>query len=437
MKESMNREQWKQNTTWLIKGANLIDGNGGMPIENSVLVIENGVFVYVGAYQQEIEQSMREKYHHKMMVMDAAGKTIVPGLVECHVHLGGAQGGGALDWVLEDDRLQALRSANQARAMLEHGFTTIRDISKNGLRLKKLINNRELQGPRIVACGPGLSRRGGHGDCLELPIDYTNAHHPWSVIADGEDEVRKAVRDLLKHGSDCIKLWVTGGGLWETERETDQHYTQRELEVAVEEAAYLGIGTCAHCESVDGAKAALKAGIRSIEHGEELDEECIELMKKNDAYMVPTLIVLFDWFEREGPAYRPILDQFPGETLAEKEINRIIANFQAVKKAGIKFTVGADSFCNSLTPYGEFSLRELYSLVRAGCSEMETIVAATKWGAELLGLSQSVGTIEVGKCADLLIMDQCPLADIKNFNRSNFACIMKDGVVELTNEQSK
>lgn len=405
-----------------LKGATLIDGNGGRPIENSLILIEGDLITYAGM-NRELEGNDWELF-------SLEGMTLLPGLIECHVHLGGALGINPIDWVLEDDREQAIRSVKQARDLLEHGFTTARDISKNGLQLKKSINCGETSGPRLLACGPGLSRRGGHGDCPELPLDLVQKSHPWAVIADGEEEVRKAVRDLLKQGSDCIKVWATGGGLWERERETDQHYTQRELNVMVEEANYYGMEVCAHCESLAGTKAALKAGIKSVEHGEELDEECLALMKENKVAMVPTLSVFFEWFENHEPAYRPILEELPGNTLAEKEIYRIIKNVQNAKKAGIHIAVGADSFSSTLTPYGAYSLREIHALVRAGFSEMEAIVAATKSGAELLGFQDMVGTIEKGKYADLLVMKKNPLQDIQNFHKDNLVLVMKGGVVE-------
>lgn len=404
-----------------LKGATLIDGNGGDPIEDSLVLVDGDIIAYAGPNIQ-IDSGEWE-------VINLRGMTLLPGLVECHVHLGGALGTTPIDWVLEDDKGQAIRSVRQAGDLIAHGFTTARDISKNGLQLKKSIELGETCGPRLLACGPGLSRRGGHGDCWELPLELVQRSHPWAVIADGEDEVRKSVRDLLKQGSDCIKVWATGGGLWERERETDQHYTEKELRVMVEEANYYGVGVCAHCESLAGTKAALKAGIKSVEHGEDLDEECLALMKENNIALVPTLSVFLEWFENHEPAYRSILEELPGETLAEKEIYRIIENLQKAKNAGIKIGVGADSFSSMLTPYGAYSLREIYALVRAGFSEMEAIVAATKSGAQILGLEDVVGTLEKGKYADLIVMKKNPLQDIQHFNKENFFLVMKGGVI--------
>lgn len=399
-------------------GGTLIDGNGGTPLADSLILIEGENIVHAGS-----PNVTTENYEEVFI----KGNYVLPGLVECHVHLGGVHSGDPTYWVLEKDRRQAIRAVKQAEAMLAHGFTTVRDISENGIHLRDAINAGEIQGPRIFACGRGLTRTGGHGDSWELPVELNQKSHPWAMIADGEAEVRKTVRRLLKEGADCIKVWASGGGLWERERETDQHYSLKELQAMAEEAAYYSAGLIAHCESLSSIKAALKAGVESIEHGEMLDQECIAQMSEKGVFLVPTFNVFFDWFEEREPNYKPEMDAFPGDTLAEKEINRIIDNFQRARKAGVKFAVGADSFCNQVTPYGAYSLKEIHSFVRAGCTEMETIVAATKRGAQLLHMEDQIGTVEAGKYADLVVLKKNPLEDICNFKKENLNMVMKGG----------
>lgn len=404
-----------------LAGGMLIDGNGGKPIDGSIVLIEGDRICFVG----KKEDSNYQDYE----VIDTTGMFVLPGLIESHVHLGGVESSDPVRWVLEDDRRQMIRAVKQAETLLTYGFTTVRDISRNGIALRESINAGEMIGPRIHACGVGLSRRGGHGDTWELPLELNRKSHPWATIADGEDEVRKTVRDLLRGGADSIKVWASGGGLWERERETDQHYSYRELEVIVEEASYYNAAVVAHCECLSSVKAALMAGARSIEHGEILDDWCIEWMKTHHVFLVPTFSVFFDWFEKYEPNYKPEMDSFPGNTMAEKEINRIIDNFQRAKNAGVKIAMGSDSFCNAVTPYGEYSFKEIYRFLLAGCSASETISYATKAGAELMGMDKEVGTVEEGKFADLLLLRENPLDNIYNLKKENIEAVFKGGVM--------
>lgn len=405
-----------------LSGAILINGTGEEPIKDSFVIVEDDTIVYAG-HKENREITPDTK------VVDISGMVIMPGLIDTHIHLGGAQSPSDVDWVLEPVYQKAVVSVAQAKNCLEHGFTSVGDISRFGIHLRNMINKNVLEGPRVVTCGLGLSRTGGHGDTHSLPFDYVQESHPWSLCCDGSENLRKAVRTIIRTGPDMIKIWATGGGVWELERKTDQHYSFEEIATVVEEANYIGLPVRAHCESLEGAKACVKAGVYSIEHGQELDEECLDIMKEKDITLVPTMQFFYEWFTEYEPPYRPILDKFPGKTIAEKELNRTIANFQAAKEKGIRIVVGSDSFCSNLTPYGKYSLREIEALVRAGLSEMEAIVAATKSGAEFLRISDITGTVEENKKADLLVLTKNPLENIQNLTKENMALIMKDGKI--------
>lgn len=263
--------------------------------------------------------------------------------------------------------------------------------------------------------------------CQALPLDYVWDSHPWALCVDGREDLRKAVRTIARSNPDMIKIWATGGGLWTLERKTDQHYSFEEIQIVVEEANYLGLPVRAHAESLEGAKDCIEAGVYSIEHGQELDEECLQMMKEKDITFVPTMQFFYEWFTEYEPPYRPILDQYPGETIAEKELNRTIANFKAAKDAGIRIVIGSDSFCSQLTPYGEYSLKEIHAVNKAGLTPMETIVAATKDGANMLKMEKATGTLEEGKLADLIVLTKNPLDNIEYINRENMSIIMKNG----------
>ncbi|MCQ4637599.1 amidohydrolase family protein [Anaerovorax odorimutans] len=403
---------------YLITNCTLIDGCSNEARTNQNILIEDKKIAKISS--QPISGVDAE-------VIDGQGKFVLPGLIDCHVHYGGTESPYCRDWVMESDIQQAMVSTAQCMKSLKHGFTTVRDISANGIYLRNMIKKGLLNGPRIVACGRGLSRTGGHGDSYEVPIEIVKRSHPWAVIADGQEEVRKAVRMLLREGSDCIKVWATGGGLWAWERETDQHYTYEELCVMVEEANYYGLPVASHCESAEGALASAKAGVTSIEHGEELSQECLEIMKEKDITLVPTIGLFFEWFSEYDPPIREGQQSFQGNTLGEKELNRIRTNFKAVYDMGIRIAVGADSFCDTLTPYGAYTHKEIHALVNAGMTPMEAIIAATKNGSILLGVNDITGTLEEGKFADLIMLEKDPLADIRNISRENIQLIMKEG----------
>lgn len=325
--------------------------------------------------------------------------------------------------------MEAIIATSQARTVLEHGFTSARDISRFSMYLKKAINDGVIQGPRIFATGRGICRTGGHGDCPAYPRELVEARHPWAKVADTVDGMRVATRELLGQNVDGIKIWASGGGIHEADIEMDTHLTFEEIKAVVEEANYLGKPVISHCEGLESARFSIDAGCYSIEHGEELDDYCIEKMEKQGTFFVPTLMVLVNWTKRFEIPYRPEHDNFPGETTGEKEINRLFANFKNCKEAGIKIAIGADCFASKFTPYGIDSLKEIYCFVDAGCSEMEALMAATKYGAELLQFDHMVGTLEKGKLADLIVLNKNPLDNIRNLAKENMELIMKDGHV--------
>lgn len=423
-------------TRTIIKNGNLIDGNGGeMQEKVSVLIEDNKIMKIV---RGEIDEP-------DCQVIDAEGKFVMPGLIDCHVHYGGVFESSDKDWVCENDLEQAMRSVEQCHQSLRHGFTTVRDISRNGIHLRNMIDEGFITGPRIVPCGRGLTRSGGHADSLHFPQEFVKEHHPWGIIADGEDEVRKAVRTVLREGSQCIKLWASGGGLNDWEKETDTHFTEAEIAVMVEEAKMFGVPVAAHCENKDSIIKCIKAGVNSIEHGEEFDEEVedwltAEYLDKGlplpDITLVPTIGLYIDWYEQFDPPKERDLTGCMGDTPGQKEIDRIQKSFRRAKGMGIRIGVGADSFCSKLTPYGMYTHNEMYELSAAGMTNQEIIVAATKNGAICLGISDQTGTIEEDKDADILILKKNPLEDIKSIKLENIDLIMKQGEVVDFNKMS-
>ena len=403
-------------------GGYLIDGTGREPLVNSLVLVEGKKITYAGPAKQispEYEQ------------IDINGKTIMPGLIDTHLHFSGNLTDDDTEWVLEDRVQKTVVAVQQAHECLENGLTTVGEISYSGLAIRNMVEKGVMQGPRVVGTGLGFCRTCGHGDSHKLPIWYNEQSHPWAERVDGPWELRKAVRKRLRENPDAIKIWSTGGGIWHWDQKLDQHYTFEEIKAVVDECNMVGIPVWSHAEGYGGALDSAKAGVHLIIHGQTLNDECLDIMAEKGIYFCPTIQFLNEWFKTYAPPYIPeVHDQYSGATVAEKELNRVYANLRKAKSKGIGLTSGSDSFCSSLTPYGTTAIGEMYSFVeKAGISEMDTIVAATKVGAEMLKVDKITGTLEVDKFADILVLDGNPLENIRAVAVNNMKIIMKEGTI--------
>ncbi|MBS5115183.1 MAG: amidohydrolase family protein [Erysipelotrichaceae bacterium] len=398
----------------------LIDGTGRDPIEKSLVLVEDKKIVYAGK-SKEVPKGYE--------VRDITGKTIMPGLIDTHLHFSGNLTDDDSDWVLEHPVQKTVVAVQQAHECLEHGLTTVGEISRSGLHIRNMIEAGVMTGPRVVGSGTGFCRTCGHGDSHRLPTWYNNESHPWAERVDGPWELRKAVRAKLRENPDAIKIWSTGGGIWRWDQKLDQHYTFEEIKAVVDECNMVGIPVWSHAEGYGGALDSAKAGVHLIIHGQTLNDECLDIMAEKGIYFCPTIQFLNEWFKTYEPPYIPeVHDQFSGDTVAEKELNRVYGNLRKAKEKGIILTIGSDSFCSSLTPYGTTAIGEMYSFVeKAGISNMDTIVAATRDGAEMLKVGDITGTLEEGKFADLLVIGGNPLEDIRVIAVDNMEVIMKEG----------
>lgn len=399
----------------------LIDGKRHSPLNNALVLVEDKKIVYAGK-MKEIPADY--------LIKDITGKTIMPGLIDSHLHFSGNLTDDDSDWVLEDPIQKTVVAVQQAHECLEHGVTTVGEISRSGLQIRDMIEKGVMQGPRIVGSGLGFCRTCGHGDSHRLPSWYNEQSHPWAERVDGPWDLRKAVRQRLRQNPDAIKIWSTGGGIWRWDQKLDQHYTLEEIQAVVDECQMVGIPVWSHAEGYGGALASAKAGVHLIIHGQTLNEECLDIMAQKGIYFCPTIQFLNEWFKTYQPPYIPeIHDQYPGKTVAEKELNRVYANLRRAKEKGIKLTIGSDSFCSSLTPYGTTAIGEMYAFVeKAGISPMDTIIAATADGAEMLKVDNITGTIEEGKSADLLVINGNPLENIRAIAIDKMETIMKEGI---------
>lgn len=401
-------------------GGLLIDGTGNTPIENSLVLISDKKIVYAG-----IQKSIDENFK----TIDIKGKTIMPGLIDTHLHFSGNLTDNDSDWVLEDPIQKTVVAVQQAHECLEHGLTTVGEISRSGLHIRNMIEAGVMQGPRIVGTGLGFCRTCGHGDSHRLSQRYNEESHPWAERVDGPWELRKAVRKRLRENPDAIKIWSTGGGIWRWDQKLDQHYTFEEIKAVVDECNMVGIPVWSHAEGYSGALDSVKAGVHLIIHGQTLNDECLNIMAEKKIYFCPTIQFLNEWFKTYAPPYIPdVHDKYKGDSVAEKELNRVYENLRKAQSKGIGLTIGSDSFCSTLTPYGTTAIGEMYSFVeKAEISPMDTIVAATKTGADMLQVGDITGTLEPGKFADLIVLNENPLDEIRNISLENMSIIMKEG----------
>lgn len=403
-------------------GGLLIDGTGREAVKDSLVLIDGKKIEYAGP---------KKEFGSGCEVRDITGKTIMPGLIDSHLHFSGNLTDDDSDWVLEDPIQKTVVAVQQAHECLEHGLTTVGEISRSGLHIRNMIEAGVMTGPRVVGTGLGFARTCGHGDSHRLPLWYNEESHPWAERVDGPWELRKAVRRRLRENPDAIKIWSTGGGVWRWDKKLDQHYTLEEIQAVVDECSMVGIPVWSHAEGYGGALDSAKAGVHLIIHGQALNDECLDIMAQKGIYFCPTIQFLNEWFKSYAPPYIPeVHDKFPGDTVAEKELNRVYANLRKAKAKGIGLTIGSDSFCSSLTPYGTTAIGEMYSFVeKAQISEMDTILAATKVGAEMLNVGDITGTLEEGKFADLLVLNGNPLENIRAIQVDNMQVIMKEGAV--------
>ena len=385
-----------------IVGARLIDGSGADPIEDGALVIEGERITSVG--KRDAVQVPRGA-----VVIEADGGTVMPGIIDCHVHLSGQWGYDLLRNLMTSPSLGLLYTVPNCRATLEGGITTVRDAGGTPAGVKMAVERGLFAGPRMLVAVSVLSQTGGHGDAM-MPccIDMRGprpADIPHSVV-DGAEEMRHAVREILRAGADWVKLCTSGGVLSAADSPRSAQFTVEEIAVAVYEAAAQEKRCMAHAQSTQGIKNALLAGIASIEHGIWLDDEAIQMMLDRGVYLVPTLVAPEDVVRLAES--RPGLLPAYAVDKARMVMDDHRQSFRRAVEAGVKVAMGTDS---GVGPHGE-NARELVLMAQNGMTPMQSIVASTRSAAELLHLDHDRGTLTPGKLADVLVLDGNPLDDI-------------------------
>jgi len=397
------------NTLITFQNITLIDGTGREPLANATVAVREGRIVYAGKakkWQPSLEEDI--------LNLDFTGKYLLPGLIDCHVHLSGS---GEPDSQFKvDDGSMALKILNNARKNLAAGITTVRDLG--GCNELEFSVRRALQ--RGEFCGARLMLAGRFISITESGADYYEGMYR---IADGVEEVRKAVREQIRNGADLIKLGVTGAVLVEDSVPGATHFNADEIRVAVEEAAKFGKRVAAHAHGIDGIRKAVQAGVHSIEHGTFLyqDPKLIEEMVKRGTFLIPTLKAGTDVIDGDHSKVPQWVVDKTVETQEAAEKSLLLAY-----KAGVPIAMGSDAG-TPLNYHGENEL-EIYQMQRAGMKPMDALVSATSGAAKALGWEARLGSVEEGKAADLLVMDENPLDDLKKLgDKKLIRAVFQDG----------
>ena len=408
-------------TYTLIRNGTLIDGTGAAPVPNGAVLIKDDRIEAAGRLE-----SLRRPTG-AIAEIDAGGGTILPGLIDAHVHAT-MQNEGMMKHATTPFSLNFYLAVGYLRRTLDAGITTVRDAGGADLGLKRALEMGLIEGPRMQISITPLSITGGHLDFWlpsgqELGLFTPHPGLP-SGICDGVDEVRKKVREVLRAGAEVIKVCSTGGVLSPTDHPEFTQFSPEELAVMVQEGAFRrGVKVMAHAQGAEGIKNAVRAGIHSIEHGIYLDDEAIELMLARGTFLVPTLLApqaVIEQAEQTGMISEWALRKSKEVLQAHRD------SIRHAHKAGVKIAMGTDA---GVMPHGT-NLRELGLMCdHAGMSPMESLVATTRVAAECLGWQDRVGTLAAGKLADVTVTAIDPLVDIHALTPATIRLVVQGGRV--------
>ena len=392
----------------ILRCGTLIDGRSAIPMRDVSVRIENGRITAIGMAVADAGGT----------VIDRSRDTCLPGLIDAHAHLLIETDDYQVDHLRRSSAYKALRGLEVAQEMLRSGWTSVRvlgdaDVHYAHLDVRTAIQEGMFAGPRLTGAGHYLSITGGGGDLNFLAPEHQVAAD--GRVVDGVEALRKAVRDEIKHGSDWIKVLASGAMMSAGNDPNRAHFSPAELDATVDEATRLGVPVAAHAHSAAGVRAAILAGARTIEHGTFIDDDSIGLMKEKGVYLVPTLYV-GDYYLNEQP-----------DSAAQAKMNALTRKYRAQHMAAVGKAIRMGVNVGVGTDYVGFpvrqGVRELALLVEAGMTPMQAIQAATRVNSELLGWQGDVGTVELGKLADIIAVPGDPLQDLAALEKVSFVMI--------------
>jgi len=394
----------------------LIDGISNEPKKSMTIVVEKNKITAVQTGYSSPGQGDKS--------IDLKTKTVTPGWIDMHVHFESETKKGAVaDKFIENPADVAFQSIKYATITLMAGFTTVRDLGGSGVNvsLRNAINKGMVVGPRMFTAGKSIATTGGHADPTNgYRKDLMGDPGPKEGVINGPEDAYKAVRQRYKEGSDLIKITATGGVLSQAKDGANPQFTEEEVKAIVTAAKDYGYKVAAHAHGAEGIKRAIRGGVNSIEHGTFMDDEGMELMKKYGAWLVPTITA------GKATADSAKIPGYYTDIVTPKALAtgpQVQATFANAYKAGVKIAFGTDA---GVFQHGK-NWMEFGYMIEAGMPAMEAIKAATINAADLLGQKDKLGSIEVGKTADVVAVDGDPLTDSTVFGKVVF--VMKDGVV--------
>jgi imidazolonepropionase-like amidohydrolase len=405
-----------------LKAARMFDGKSNAFVQNAVVIVQGDKIVDVGS---------NLPIPNGAQVIDLGDATLSPGFIDAHTHLTADFSGNYNERRLQQLDLnvseQAIRATAFARTTVEAGFTTVRDLGSRfiashefvDVALRNSINKGVIVGPRMLVATKGIGATGGHFDPTGGFRDFLFGREPdyTDGIANGPDEIRKAVRFEVKNGADVIKAAVSGGVLSLGDEVDTPQLTPAEMTALVDESHRLRKRVAVHCHGDQAAREAIEAGVDSIEHGSFMKPETLTMMKKKGTFLTPTLMAS-EWIMGKLDNYPPALQaKAKAATAARSEM------FRNAIKMGIKISFGTDA---AVFPHGQ-NAKEFKLMVDLGMSAIDALKSATGNDAELLGIGQKVGTLEKGKLADIIAMPGDPTSDITATERVSF--VMKEGKI--------
>ena len=401
----------------LLDDVRVIDGTGAPPKEHMAVLVSGGRVESIGPSSATPKTVER---------ISAGGKTLMPGMIDCHAHFTGEATGQAYKRYLDPPPgVKMLRAATDAYEALAGGTTTVRDPGTGGgkpFALRRAIADGIIIGPRIYASGSALSQSNGHGDWHLFPYEWVKTLEPRAMLVDGVDECRKAVRLNFREGADFIKVFLSSGGVTNTPEDLVSYpeFSLDELQAIVEEAHRREKRVAAHATGAPAVLHGLAAGVDSIEHGRcGADRRVLEKVAETGTFLCPTLSIFY-WISTVGAEWGIFAE---GIEAAKVQLEEGYKMVEMARDLGVKLANSTDVG----SKYGRgLQAKELELMVTAGLTPSEAIVAATRTAAECIGVEADLGTVEVGKKADLLLVDGDPLADIRILqNRDALTMIMR------------
>jgi len=402
----------------VIQCGTLVDGIADEPIRDARVVVEDGTIREVGPSESVSVPDEADRIDH-------SNHAVTPGFLDCHVHLNGTRSFQPMERIEKSLPYKTALGGADLRQLLLAGFTTVRDVGgSTAIGLRNAVEDDEIPGPRIYAAGRAISRSGGHADMNQLPTHWAgDEDRMLGVQADGVPECRKKARQELRSGADLIKITITGGMASKGTIPDQVHYTDAETQVFAEEAHAVGTHAAAHAYGTAGVNAAIRNGIDTIEHAIGFGErgEGVDLAHEHGAVVVPTLSAIYRLAYEGDEHGLPEFHVRKGREYVDKHADSVTRAYEA----DVPVALGTDCNGSYLHPHGDNAIEFELLVEQAGMDEMDALKAGTSVAADAIQ-AEDVGAVEPGRQADLVALDEDPLADI-SATRDAVAAVYKAG----------